>query len=61
MNKRGSEIVAEYILVFAGVPHRITRIVPYVHPVVTGGETWRIAYACLGPDSWGITLEPQAD
>jgi hypothetical protein len=62
MNKRGSEIEVGDIIVFMSQPHRITRIVPYAHPVVTGGEAgWRIAYAGPGPDSWGITLEPQAD
>jgi len=47
----------------SGKPHRITRIEPYVHPVVTRGEPWRIAYSD-GPDgmgraAWGITLEWQ--
>ena len=43
-----------------GRPHRITRITPYRHPVVTRGEDWRIAHSD-GPDgvgaaAWGITL-----
>lgn len=44
-----------------GTPHRITRIEPYVHPVVTRGEPFRIAYADgpggQGERAWGITLE----
>jgi hypothetical protein len=55
---RGSEIAAGDILVPFGIPHRITRIVPYLHPTIRE-PGWRIAYAGPGPDSWGITLEPQ--
>ncbi len=36
-------------------PHVITRIVPYVHPMV--GEQWCIAYDAAG---WGITIENDA-
>jgi hypothetical protein len=40
-----------------GNVHRITRIEPYTHPVVTRGEEWRIArYAGPGGTAWGITL-----
>jgi hypothetical protein len=49
---------------FLGTPHRISRIVPYRHAVVTKGELWRIAYAgvssrgAIPRRAWGITLEP---
>jgi hypothetical protein len=35
-----------------GVPHRVTRITAYRHPVVTRGEDWR----CARSGSWGMTL-----
>lgn len=58
---RGQEVRVGDDLWFLGKPHRITRIVPYVHPVVTRNEPWRIAYSD-GPDgvykaAWGMTLE----
>jgi hypothetical protein len=56
------------ILWFLGKPHMITRIEPYAHPVVTGGEEWAIASfdgpEGIGKNAWGITLEltnPGAD
>lgn len=59
--KHGSEVKVGDDLWFLGEPHRITRIVPYVHPVCTGGETWAIAYSdgpvTGGAKAWGITLE----
>lgn len=43
-----------------GAPHRVTRIEPYTHPVVTRGEQWRIAYSDGpergGKNAWGMTL-----
>lgn len=43
------------------VPHRITRIEPYTHPAVTGGDEWAAAYSDglegVGKAAWGITLE----
>jgi len=57
--KLGEEIEVQDIVVFLGTPHRITRITPYTHPVVTQGEPgWRIAHAGPGQESWGITLCP---
>ena len=56
--KLGGDVQVGDILVFMGHPHRITRIVPYMHPTILE-PGWRIAYAGPGPDSWGITLEPQ--
>jgi len=56
--KKGSEVEPGDIIVFLGVPHRVTRVVPYVHPTIQA-PGWRIAYAGPGPQSWGITLEPQ--
>ena len=59
---KGSEVKVGDDLIFAGTPHRITRIEPYVHPVVTHGETWATAYAdtpkAAYKIAWGITLEP---
>jgi hypothetical protein len=62
MEKRGAEVEVGDDLWFLDKPYRITRIEDYVHPVVTRGETWRIAYSD-GPVfgarwAWGITLEP---
>jgi hypothetical protein len=58
---KGQEVRVGDDLWFLGKPHRITRIEGYIHPVVTRGEEWRIAYSD-GPDAggknaWGITLE----
>lgn len=36
-----------------GKPHRVMKIIPYRHPVVTRGQDWRIA---RGADNWGMTL-----
>jgi len=59
---KGSEVKVGDDLMFVGRPHRITRIEPYAHPVVTQGETWAIAYAdapqAMAKAAWGITLEP---
>ena len=57
---KGQEVKVGDDLWSLGKPHRITRIEPYTHPVVTRGEEWRIAYSD-GPDgvgraAWGITL-----
>lgn len=58
---RGQDVRIGDDLWFLGTPKRITRIEPYVHPVVTRNAEWRTAYAD-GPDgmykaAWGITLE----
>lgn len=58
---RGQDVRVGDDLWFLGKPHRITRIEPYTHPVVTRGEMWRIAYSD-GPEgmykaAWGMTLE----
>jgi hypothetical protein len=49
-------------LTFLSSVHRITRVEPYSHPVVTRGATWAIACAdtqqrCYRA-AWGITLSP---
>lgn len=60
--KYGRDVVVGDDIIFLGTPHRITRIEPYTHPVVTGGETWATAYADTSAAAyqaaWGITLEP---
>lgn len=48
---------------FLGVPHRVTDFRDYSHPVVTGGDTWRIAYSrksdsMITDSTWGMTIEP---
>jgi hypothetical protein len=56
---KGQEVKVGDDLWCLGKPHRITRIEPYTHPIVTRGEEWRSADAD-GPDGttpWGITLE----
>jgi hypothetical protein len=56
-----TEVRVGDIMWAGGKPHLITRIEPYVHPVVTGGDEW--AFACsdgpegTGDNAWGITLE----
>lgn len=55
MIKLGKDIVVGDIIMFFGTPHRVATLVDYVHPVVTEGETWRIARA---DDGWGISLAP---
>lgn len=51
--KLPDEVEVGDIIMFFGTPHRVATIEPYVHPIVTDGETWRIARAA---DGWGITL-----
>ena len=57
---KGQDVrVGDDLWTIGGV-HRITRMVDYVHPAVTRGELWRIAYSD-GPDTggakaWGCTL-----
>ena len=58
---KGQDVRVGDDLWFLGKPYRITRIEPYVHPAVTRGEQWRIAYSD-GPErggkhAWGMTLE----
>lgn len=58
---KGQHVKVGDDLWFLGRPHRITRIEPYRHPVITRGEDWRTA-SSDGPDgvgkaAWGITLE----
>jgi hypothetical protein len=58
---KGQDVRVGDDLWFLGSPHRITRIEPYVHPVVTRNEEWRVAKSD-GPDgqgkhAWGMTLE----
>ena len=59
----GQDVEVGDDLWFLGKVHRITRIKPYAHPVVTKGETWRIAYADepsgVYQKAWSITLEPR--
>lgn len=56
-----TEVKVGDILWLGGTPHMITRIEPYVHPVVTGGAEWAVAYSDApdgaGKNAWGITLE----
>lgn len=58
----GSEVRPGDDYEFLGAVHRITRVEPYSHPVVTGGETWLSASADtserLGRAAWGITIHP---
>jgi hypothetical protein len=58
---KGQEVETGDDLWSGGIPHRITRIEPYGHPVVTRGEQWRAACsdgpASVGRAAWGITLE----
>lgn len=58
---KGQDVRVGDDLWFLGTPHRITRIEPYVHSVVTRGEEWRIAYADTPErayrNAWGMTLE----
>lgn len=58
---KGQDVRVGDDLWFLGKPYRITRIEPYIHPVVTRGEEWFSAYSD-SPDgmyrnAWGITLE----
>jgi hypothetical protein len=63
MPVKGSELKVGDDLEFLGKIFRVTDIVEYVHPVVTGGEKWAIAYSRkpteikIGPLTWGITIE----
>jgi len=43
------------IIVILGTPHMVDSLEDYTHPVVTHGETWKIARAA---DGWGITVTP---
>ncbi len=58
---KGQEVRVGDDLWSMGTPHRITRIEPYAHPVVTRGEQWRQACSDgpegVGKAAWGITLE----
>lgn len=58
----GSEVRPGDDYEFLGAVHRITRVEPYSHPVVTGGEAWLSASADtserLGKAAWGITIHP---
>ena len=57
---KGQDVQAGDDLWTSGVPHRVTRIEPYIHIGVTLGEQWRIAYSDGprdgGKRAWGMTL-----
>lgn len=58
----GSEVRPGDDYHFLSSTHRITRVEPYRHPVVTRGETWLTAYAdtpeAMYQAAWGITVHP---
>jgi len=58
----GSEVRPGDDYEFLGKVHRITRVEPYSHPVVTRGETWLSASADTSERAykaaWGITVHP---
>lgn len=58
---KGADLRVGDDLLFCGKPHRITDFEPYSHPLVTKGETWRIAYSrtdATAREQWGMTIEP---
>lgn len=58
---KGQEVQVGDDLWAGGKPYRITRIEPYMHPVVTRNEQWWQACSDgpegIGKAAWGITLE----